>query len=64
MTDEELRRFCVEQAVLLINKADTKHYLRGFMGGPEISLYSPTELADYLFEYIKSGTSKSLEKVI
>lgn len=53
MSDEELRKFCLEQSVTLVRS------LKGVsMGFPRVA---PMELAELLFNYIKYGEVKDPE---
>lgn len=52
MTDEELRAFCLKQAVLIsINKQPSKGFSCNIF--ESVSLF---DLSSMIFEYVKSGT--------
>lgn len=53
MSDEELRKFCLEQAVILIQS------LKGTSIG--CNRIAPMELAELLFNYIRKGEVKDPE---
>lgn len=57
MVDEELRKFCVEQAVLIsINKQPPKGI--GFNMPESVSLFV---LSNMIFEYVKSGAKPPIK---
>lgn len=49
MNDEELRKFCIEQAILIINQ---KREFRGFRDFNQMTVF---KLSDALFDYVKTG---------
>lgn len=51
MTDEELRAFCLKQAVLIITQKEQPRTM-GFQNTDSIYLF---ELSEILLEYIKTG---------
>lgn len=53
MSDEDLRKFCLEQSVILIRS------LKGSSFGRH--RVAPMELADLLFNYIRNGEVKDPE---
>ena len=56
MTDEELRKFCLEQAVLIsINKKSLNEFGRI---SESISLF---DLSNMIFQYIKSGAKPTVK---
>jgi len=46
MDDEQIRKFCLEQAVLIIQRIPGRYGCR---------CVAPMELASLLFEYVKNG---------
>ncbi len=57
MTDEELRKFCLKQAVLIsINKQPPKGF--GFNTPESVSLF---DLSNMIFEYVKSGATPPIK---
>lgn len=54
MNDEELRKFCIEQAILIINR---KHEARRLCDYDKITVF---ELSDALFDYVKTGTKMDI----
>lgn len=52
MTDEELRTFCLEQAVLIVTKKDQFQQMIGFRETEYMSLF---EISEILYSYVKTG---------
>lgn len=54
MNDEELRKFCIEQAVLIVSQKQEIRSLRDFN---QITVF---ELSDALFDYVKTGAKADI----
>lgn len=56
MNDEELRKFCIEQAVSIISTKQTVN-ARGICVLPSVSIF---EISEALFSYIRTGGQKDI----